>query len=203
MHWSKVPAEKNVTSRVVIYALVDPFTEHVRYVGVTNRPLKERLAMHLDAPTNPKTRRWFEDLARAGASPIIRAIAATGADWQRDEQYWIAWFRVRGSELLNVHFGGMLDANEQEAEDAKKRVRAEARVGEAVTPWQHGLRSRVRAIIEMNELRAMKPKARRRAKKLRKIAAWAKTDAVGPARRLSAEEVARLTLTPPRRPRSK
>jgi hypothetical protein len=106
--WDQVPVSRRIaeTGAYVIYALVDPRDETVRYVGVTSRPLNRRLAMHLESPTNIATAMWFRELDAAWQRPDIRVIEpALEGRWEQAEMYWIAWFQARG-KLYNVDPGG-------------------------------------------------------------------------------------------------
>jgi|SRR6185312_3917999 len=108
--WSTVPASSpDLQGPWLIYALVDPVDDCIRYVGVTGESLETRLAGHLAQPTNRKMREWLDALKAAGAKPTIRLLIAVDHGWQRAERAWIAWFLRRG-ELLNVDPGGLWSA---------------------------------------------------------------------------------------------
>jgi hypothetical protein len=104
--WSSVPAAAVANGPWQIYALVDPRDERVRYVGVTIRPLFDRLADHIEKPTNREMRRWFADLDAQGSAPSVRLLIGVSDAWEDAERGWIAWFRARG-ELLNIDPGGI------------------------------------------------------------------------------------------------
>ncbi len=107
VHWASVPAAPEGSSGVwFIYALVDPRDEGVRYVGVTDKALADRLRGHLRKPTNGLMRSWLSDVRASGLLPSIRLLSAPLGHWEHAEQGWIAWFRRRG-QLLNVDPGGM------------------------------------------------------------------------------------------------
>jgi hypothetical protein len=105
--WSTVPASApELQGPWLIYALLDPGDDCVRYVGVTGESLPARLAGHRSQPTNRKMREWISKLANANQEPVIRLLIAVDHGWQRAERAWIAWFLKRG-ELLNVDPGGL------------------------------------------------------------------------------------------------
>lgn len=56
-----------------IYALVDPRTFEVKYIGQTTKPIEVRLAGHLAAPA-PLVRAWIEELSFEGHTPQIIPI---------------------------------------------------------------------------------------------------------------------------------
>lgn len=91
-----------------IYALSDPRTGTIRYVGVTFRG-KRRFNEHLSrAVTGGRTHRdcWIRSLITAGVRPAY-AILETGYGdgWQDRECYWIARHRAIGN-LTNLTDGG-------------------------------------------------------------------------------------------------
>lgn len=89
-----------------IYALSDPRTSRVRYVGATARALSIRLAGHLRKPSNKGLRRWFDELRAAGLRPVISELPREFLNWQDDERGWIAHFRLWPG-MLNVDPGGI------------------------------------------------------------------------------------------------
>jgi hypothetical protein len=91
-----------------VYALFDPRTYHLRYVGVTALHPRRRVQNHLPTTgTNIRMKTWLGELKIAGLKPAILTLAevdhATGAD---AEQHWIAKLRECGHDLLNANVGG-------------------------------------------------------------------------------------------------
>ncbi len=91
-----------------MYALSDPRTEEVRYVGVSVRP-KARYNEHLShAVKGGKTHRdcWIRSLIERGIRPAYSVLeTATADNWQERERYWIAEYRAI-SRLTNITDGG-------------------------------------------------------------------------------------------------
>lgn len=89
-----------------VYALTDPSTGEVRYIGKANCPAA-RLATHLresgrlDRPVH----RWIRKLRAAGAMPSM-VVLEEAADWREAERRLIAQYRAAGARLLNVAEGG-------------------------------------------------------------------------------------------------
>lgn len=89
-----------------IYALLDPRTDEVRYIGKANNAAK-RLQTHLrdahrrDTPVY----RWMRKLLDLGMRPRVEVLEVT-ADWREAEMRLIAVTRARGVRLLNVAEGG-------------------------------------------------------------------------------------------------
>jgi hypothetical protein len=85
--------EKSVT----IYALVDPRTDQVRYIGQTVQPLEYRLWSHLHVAARRKVDtpkvRWLQELQAAGLKPSIIALeVVTHQDRKQAEGKWIQHF---------------------------------------------------------------------------------------------------------------
>lgn len=89
-----------------IYALIDPDTQLVRYIGVTTRYLSSRLAGHIfDSKTESGThkRYWIKKLLSEDKKPIIKLIEETTKEsWEEREKYWISQY----DNLTNTQEGG-------------------------------------------------------------------------------------------------
>ena len=95
-----------------IYALIDPFTEEVRYVGKSNRP-KERFRDHLyeatvyGAKRNTHKYRWILQVLNQGSKPRLRILEEVALEiWGEREQFWMDHFRAQGCRLTNSCDGG-------------------------------------------------------------------------------------------------
>ena len=93
---------------VYIYALIDPRTALVRYVGQTTN-LKERYYQHCSSTTLRKTYVgcWLKSLWVLDIKPILEVLSVeTEETWRRGEQFWILYFRRLGYPLTNLTDGG-------------------------------------------------------------------------------------------------
>lgn len=93
---------------VYIYALCEPTTGAVRYIGKSASPEK-RLGNHLHAGRY-KIAAWVSELAASGLRPVLNIIetVAPGNDASARERLAIAMHLSRGCKLLNsegTHFG--------------------------------------------------------------------------------------------------
>lgn len=89
-----------------IYALCDPETQEVRYIGKTVS-LDLRMKNHRNDKTHTRKARWLRSLAAKGLEPEVTLLAdVPDAEWQEAEQYWIAHFRKLGADLTNHTDGG-------------------------------------------------------------------------------------------------
>lgn len=95
---------------VTIYALCDPITSVVRYIGKTRYTTERRLTYHMSASTRSRvpSANWMRGLREIGLKPVVIEIEKVDvdADWQARERFWIAEFRARGAMLLNLTDGG-------------------------------------------------------------------------------------------------
>lgn len=97
---------------MIIYALIDPRTNGVRYVGKTIRTPQRRLRRHLarcyldEAHTHKN--RWLRQLLAAGIEPVITVLetCASESELNAAEIRHIAECRARGILLTNATDGG-------------------------------------------------------------------------------------------------
>lgn len=86
----------------VIYALADPLTNEVRYVGKTDR-LKVRLATHRRDLSNSYRGRWLRSI---NYQIDLHILEENPVDWMDAERFWIAYFKFIGARLTNTTGGG-------------------------------------------------------------------------------------------------
>jgi hypothetical protein len=89
-----------------IYALLDPNTAEVRYVGKSVNPAL-RYASHIHSRLHPRTHcgKWIRSLAIKGHRPEM-VILEDSADWHEAEPFWISYFKFLGARLTNHSTGG-------------------------------------------------------------------------------------------------
>lgn len=93
-----------------IYALVDPRTDQVRYIGKTHCELRDRMHLHMSAarkgkPT--KCARWIQELQQAGIAPKIVCLETVPyGDWPEAEARWMDLARRSGCDILNQQGAG-------------------------------------------------------------------------------------------------
>lgn len=90
-----------------IYALSDPDTGRVRYIGKAKR-WQKRYMQHCCLPaitaTTPREN-WLRELILAGKKPAIH-ILEEAVNWDRAERKWIKYYRATHPDLLNIADGG-------------------------------------------------------------------------------------------------
>lgn len=93
-----------------IYALVDPFTREIRYVGVTTRTLTQRLYAHkyeakYSRNKNTYKNNWVSKIISSGELPIIILLENCDLEnWEDREKFWISIFN--NGRLTNQREGG-------------------------------------------------------------------------------------------------
>lgn len=108
-----------------IYALTDPISGEVRYVGKSDTP-KLRLMGHLygrERDANTYKARWIRKLQSAGLTPglvILEQVPQT--EWQFFEMGWILKFRQSGAKLTNTTDGGEGTNGVVWSEESRKKL---------------------------------------------------------------------------------
>jgi group I intron endonuclease len=142
---NKVPSAHGLTSSVVrldngnmrggyhimpdstyIYALVDPRTNEIRYIGKSN-DIRRRLRGHLEVIDryNTPTTSWLKQLRNLGLIPEIRILEEVPIQiWEDKERWWIASFRERNINLTNVGRGGEGGNGSANPEETRRRMSA-------------------------------------------------------------------------------
>lgn len=115
-------------STILIYALLDPRTNEIRYIGKTTTPHK-RLREHLYA-RDPRMHvcRWVKSLLRINVVPIMRILEIiTNGQWEEREIFWIKWGRENGLRLTNITGGGKGTKNTNRSLETRKLMSEKAR----------------------------------------------------------------------------
>ena len=90
-----------------IYALLDPRSNEIRYIGMTSQPERRRLD-HLMGKGHCYCGRWERKLLGLGLAPIWMVLErglAKGKARER-ERWWIAHGRKQEWPLTNLNDGG-------------------------------------------------------------------------------------------------
>jgi len=107
---------------VYIYALAEPDTQAIRYIGKSQDPWK-RYINHLHWTAASTIAKWCNALAKHGQKPCLRILheVAPGDDADFWEQAFLRLHRWQGTRLLNNRYGcvlpyGFLPWSERERE---------------------------------------------------------------------------------------
>ena len=92
---------------VYIYALADPRTGRVRYIGKSINP-SQRLSNHMNDKSNCHRSHWIQELKLLGLRPELILLESFNGPWpwQYVEQWWIKTLRAKGYDLVNNTSGG-------------------------------------------------------------------------------------------------
>ena len=112
-----------------IYALTDPRTEAIRYVGWAYDPVR-RLDEHISKCYKEQNHKacWIRSLVSSGIYPELVILSENTGDWASSERGWIAFFRATGADLTNGTDGGEGAAGAVLSEETKRKISA-ARLG--------------------------------------------------------------------------
>jgi len=115
-----------------IYALCDPRSGGIRYIGKSNNPAqryKQHMAeMRRDYPLY----RWIAKLRKEKVSPVMRILCeCTQEDWAEHEIMAIDAAKAEGAVLLNVAVGGVQPSCPLEVRQSNGRSNAKKRVNTA------------------------------------------------------------------------
>jgi predicted XRE-type DNA-binding protein len=107
---------------IYIYALVDPFTDQIRYIGKSVRP-QERLTNHCNDTSKTWRTNWIQSVLAKGNKPklLILETLENNAEWQSVEKEWIAKGRSLGWSLTNCTDGG--DGLVNPPEEVRQKMR--------------------------------------------------------------------------------
>lgn len=125
-----------------IYALIDPRTKLIRYVGKARDPIG-RLGRHHSASRNGTTIpvcRWIAELVSLGLKPTLHVIEICEGDGCAEEIFHIRLARQDGLQLLNATDGGKGIRGHRHTDETKRKISA-AHMGKAITPETRALMS--------------------------------------------------------------
>lgn len=124
--------EREAPRTITIYALRDPTSAEIRYVGQTNRPPRRRFNQHINIArkvTVPHVAAWIRGLLDAGLTPDLMILEETSSidDANSAEVAWIRSFRELGARLTNRAEGGVLSRGWHHTPEQREKWRRERR----------------------------------------------------------------------------
>jgi len=109
--------------KTFIYALIDPITEEVRYIGKSNNP-KKRFSGHVVDKNKTYKTMWIRSLKKQNLSPILEIIDSVSFfEWEFWEQHYISLYRSWGFRLTNLSNGGFGGINGKRSDETKMKMR--------------------------------------------------------------------------------
>lgn len=126
-----------------IYALCDPATSEIRYIGKTNGPANNRLSEHMSDSNRRNTRChchcWIRSLNPG--KPKLIELEIVVDDWVEAEQFWIAYFKSLGARLTNLTAGGEGATGYVMTEEHKAKLKITSTINNHMRgkePWNKG-----------------------------------------------------------------
>ncbi len=108
---------------ITIYALTDPRTKEIRYIGKSIR-YKGRFRDHLNDNSKTHKVNWIKSLKSRGLIPglVVLQQFDDNADWQEIERFWIRIAKKNNWDLVNGTDGGdgVLNVSGEGAERMKR-----------------------------------------------------------------------------------
>ena len=129
-----------------IYALIDPRTGDVRYIGKRLR-LQKRIQEHLRDQRSSRRAEWVRSLRALNLSPVLLVLEEGDGDWCASEQRWIASYRSSGADLTNATYGS------EGLRGASARTRQKIAAAQRAR-WSGELRERLLEVARHPERRA-------------------------------------------------
>lgn len=110
----------------IIYGLIDPRDQQLRYVGKTITTLAARLRQHVSdairGRVSIKRFTWIRELALDSRAPeIVELESVDGDSWREAEQFWISYYRFIGARLVNATNGGDGIVGFRHSDDSKRQ----------------------------------------------------------------------------------
>jgi predicted GIY-YIG superfamily endonuclease len=142
----------------IIYALVDPRDESMRYIGITdNMPM--RFKQHLrEAGSITAKGMWLAELQRYGLRPAVRILEEIQIEKtqrylvEERERYWIQALEQSGVSLTNIQ-DTLLDTRKPFKRERMDSYGFPPIQSGSPPPIQSGRRSGVKAVYTLDELR--------------------------------------------------
>lgn len=105
---------KNISG---IYALLDPDTKDIRYIG-QSKNIHKRFVSHKNTKNDLPVSRWVLKLKEAGKLPHLQILVICDNPVDIEKEI-IAKYKSTGSNLLNLHEGGRYPSGSQNGDSEK------------------------------------------------------------------------------------
>lgn len=135
--------------KYIIYALQDPISLEIRYIGKSANGLIRANAhvYHTDLKTSKSYKsNWIRQLKNQGLKPIVKLVQELNSldEINQAEQYWIKYFKDQGCPLTNATNGGMGRCGLVHSEETKQKIRLGQKNKKVARGKDHGMYGRSR-----------------------------------------------------------
>lgn len=113
--------------KTIIYVIMDPKTNEVRYVGKTMQLLNSRKSSHRRTKEQNHRANGIRSIYARGEEPLYEVIDECYEDWADVERFWIAYFKFLGARLTNASIGGEGAPGVVWKEESKEKQRQSAK----------------------------------------------------------------------------
>lgn len=119
---------------VYIYALLDPRTDEIRYIGKTT-DVSRRLRRHRTETGKTYRHNWLKQLRDDGLQPSIVILEVTLKEiWEQREAHWIKYFSEMGCRLTNLATGGNGAPGVSPSEETRAKISASVKSQWEINP---------------------------------------------------------------------
>lgn len=109
----------------LIYLLLDPRSNAIRYVGLTRQSLANRLKAHLSHKGKTHRSMWIQSLVALGLKPVIELVRPVPVkEGPAAEILEIRFRKEAGCDLVNLTTGGEGTWGHSHTVEAKNKMRA-------------------------------------------------------------------------------
>jgi hypothetical protein len=116
----------------VIYALCDPDTLEIRYVGQTRVSTERRLKQHIYAASRGKpfrSSKWIRSLVASGRRPVLQVLEIVNkTELDTAETAWIKDLRTLEARLTNLTDGGTGNTGSQWSPEQRRVITEKAKL---------------------------------------------------------------------------
>lgn len=108
--------------KVYIYALIDPNTNEIRYIGKTKYKA-QRKAYHNYDKSNKAKAEWINQLKIENKKPVFEILEECNeSNWEKKEMLHISKAIKDGFKLLNISKGGLNRRERKDTEHLNHRI---------------------------------------------------------------------------------
>lgn len=109
----------------ILYELIDPVTNEIRYVGQTSMGLKRRLSCHISKIEKTHKKYWINSLLSKNLKPIINEVKVCYSQEEVNlaEIELIDKYKKEGIKLTNLVSGGNVTSGYKFTEKQKEKMR--------------------------------------------------------------------------------